>query len=616
VNILTTLLLLGVAGSVGMCGLAAREEWKSLVCFWAGVGVILAYLVSAFLAVFLLMSLMAFGYHRLHRAASVVRRQGSKSRKKDGVASTFEILRRGSWLAMRRTAKEVRPSLRVLSMWKRFWVPTREHAAKLCRVGWLHVWSSVQDMVLVFGRPRQGKTGWLMARIIDAPGAVVSTTTRTDIYRLTLTLRSRGGRPAYVFNPTGMAGMASTVAFDPLMGCQDSDVAADRAGYLLSGGSTSNGVGNRDFWDGQAARVLTALLHAAALGNLTMLDILRWVANPEKYRNEMMSLLRKSPSAAAYVPDAEQFVGTNPNTRTSTTTTIMPALAWLTNESARAATTGAPQLNVAEFLAAKGTIYLLGSEESQTAPLVCAFTGHITREARRVANEQGGRLVDPLTMALDECALICPVPLGKWSADFGGLGIHIIAQFQSRAQLFGKWGETAARTILGNAGAVMLFSLGADDEDLSRWSKLVGERDESVDPDKPNGNTRKVAVVTPTQLTTMPPRKVVVIRPGMSPVIGWARMAWKRWDVRTQWFHELRERRALVAEAKKLAQTIGSNVTSGTPSIPQQQGEQNPAVLRSPTPQQRWSVDASGVAETPVLSRNGRRPVKEGTSNG
>ena len=52
---------------------------------------------------------------------------------------------------------------------------------------------------------------------------------------------------------------------------------------------------------------------------------------------EVMSLLRQSPNAASYVPDVEQFVGTNPNTRTSTTTTIMPALAWLSNEAARGA---------------------------------------------------------------------------------------------------------------------------------------------------------------------------------------------------------------------------------------------------------------------------------------
>ena len=62
---------------------------------------------------------------------------------------------------------------------------------QLCRVGLLRVWISAEDVLVVFGGPRTGKTQYLAARIIDAPGAVLVTSTRTDLYEVTATLRVR-----------------------------------------------------------------------------------------------------------------------------------------------------------------------------------------------------------------------------------------------------------------------------------------------------------------------------------------------------------------------------------------------------------------------------------------
>ena len=78
---------------------------------------------------------------------------------------------------------------------------------RLCRAGLVSVWSSIEDVTLVFGGPRTGKTGWLAGRILDAPGAVLVTSTRTDLHELTGALRARRG-PVFVFNPVGLAGPA------------------------------------------------------------------------------------------------------------------------------------------------------------------------------------------------------------------------------------------------------------------------------------------------------------------------------------------------------------------------------------------------------------------------
>ena len=115
----------------------------------------------------------------------------------------------------------------------------------------------------------------------------------------------------------------------------------------------------------------------------------RWCCDgsptPRAPHRDVLRLLRRSPSAASYVPDAEQFLTTNDKTRSSITSTIMPCLGWLASPTACAATTGATALDVAELIRSHATVYLLGAEESQVAPLVAALTGHIARQARRLA---------------------------------------------------------------------------------------------------------------------------------------------------------------------------------------------------------------------------------------
>ena len=58
-------------------------------------------------------------------------------------------------------------------------------------------------------------------------------------------------------------------------------------------------------------------------------------------------------------------------------------MAWLAHPAAAAAAQPGPAgFDVAELLASRATVYLLGGEEAQAAPLVCALTGHIARQAR------------------------------------------------------------------------------------------------------------------------------------------------------------------------------------------------------------------------------------------
>jgi len=533
-SVRTRLFMLGVVtAAIGWALRAAPPEtpgrawWPHLLA--AGFGVVLA--------------LAGHAWHRRCGSAGRVERWSEESRRRGGVASPWQILRVASRFAVRRRAKILRPSLAMVPFRTRLFVRTNELATAVAKVGLLQIWSPVEDVTLRVGGPRVGKSGELACRILDAPGAVIATSTRTDLLEICGPVRARYG-PVSVFNPCGVGGIDSTVTFDPLAGCEHPAAAAARAADLLSGASApgGQGSGDREFWTAQARRVLAALLHAAALGEASMRDVLAWVADPDEGAAEVRRCLRRSPEPA-YESDALQFLGTNERTRSSICATIMPALGWLTDSTAAAAATGGG-FDVEKLLATSGTVFMLGAEDAQVTPLVTALTGHIAREARRIAgNKPGGRLDPPLTLALDEAALICPIPLDNWTADMGGRGVTIHIAVQSRAQLRARWGDTGAAAITNNAATLLIYGGSRDYDDLQAYSALTGERYEDVPTWDEDGKltastNRRVPVLTGAQIAALPPRHVAIIRRGMPCAVGTVQMAWKRPEVR-------RARRAL-----------------------------------------------------------------------
>lgn len=468
-----------------------------------------------------------------------VKRWSTSRRRRGGVASTWQVLRRGSRWPVLRRGRTVRPSLKALSWWRFVLVSTAQVGVRLVRVGLLWVWSSAEDVVLIFGGPRTGKSGYLAGRIVDAPGMVLSTSTRTDLYRHTSAAREQVG-PVHVFNPTGLGALASTISFDPVAGCADPMVATERAEDMIpmGGGDT-----DRDHWSSQARRALAGLLYTAAVGGFDMSQIGWWVAHQddemrqdgESYRPvaaQIETLLEDHDPLMA--DQVSAFLRTNERTRTSITNSMAPALAWLSNPVARRAATGAQPFDVEQLLRSRATIYLLGAETGATAALVAALTGHIAREARRLsAAMPGERLDPPLRIVLDEANLICPVPLARWTADMGGRGVTILAAFQSRAQLMSKWGESSAREIINNAGGIIIYGGTADADDLQYWSKVIGDRDETIEQTGPDGavtgyTTRSVPIIAPARLRALPEARAVVLRKYLDPVVGLPGMLWRQ----------------------------------------------------------------------------------------
>lgn len=554
---------LACAGGAGLVLVAIARQ----VAGWLGTGPVVVLAVTAGLGV-----LGAVVVHQLAHHRYRVRRWGQAVRRKDGLASTLDVLRFGSAWAMRRQAARVRPSLRELTRWERLRLPVAQFAVALCAAGLLRVYASTEDTVLAVGIPRYGKTAWVGGQVLDAPGAVVTTSTKPDIYEATHALRSQTG-PVWVLNPTGVGGIASTVGFNPVAGCADPVTCGHRAEDMLP---CPDSDGDRNHWTALARDVFAGLLHAAALGGHGLSVIGRWVndPNPANAAEEVEQLLGGvDDSTDAYATAAQGFFAMNDKTRTSIVASMRPAFMWLPNPYARACadTSRFGEFNVAELLRTRGTVYVLGSEDGSTASLVAAFTGYIAREARRIADMQtGGRLDPPLRLVLDEAAIICPLPLDRWSADMGGRGIQIIACVQSRAQIIGRWGTTGAASLINNAGALLLYGGCKDQADLAFWSSLFGERDEEIVTTGRGGevtsrSVRRVPVFSPAMLASLPKFRVVVWRSSMLPVLGTVDKFWNRPAYRAQQETVRRaEREVLVAAGVDTPPSAPTNAGAAT----------------------------------------------------
>jgi type IV secretion system protein VirD4 len=454
-----------------------------------------------------------------------------------GYANILELAVRWSRLRAVRTGRRARPSL---PWWARLLLPVTAYAVRLGRAHLgRRVIASMEDQTLVLAAPRTGKSGWLADRIIDHPGAVVTTTTRTDLFENTAPLRGQHGE-VHVFNPEGIGGLPSTFRWNPLRGCEQPAVALQRAASFTSA-TESTGMQDLAFWAGKATAVLACLLHAAALADRTMTDVYRWahgIGDDEPER-----ILSAHPTAAEGWLGPIQEIRRPGRTADSIRMTVTRALAWLADPAVAAATSPGPGegFDVADFVSGCGTLYMIGTgrEEAPIAPLFRAFAEYVHAGAAYVGSLQPhGRLDPPMLMALDEVTQICPVPLPLWMADSAGKGILIVAVCHGLAQLEARWHPSGARAIWDTAGIKVILGGVSDPDTLDRLSRLCGEvalRRHTWTREYDGRRARTVThqdvrVLPPELLRTLPEWRALVLRGNLSPVVVRLRMAWRRRD--------------------------------------------------------------------------------------
>lgn len=456
-----------------------------------------------------------------------------------GYANLLELAFRWSRLRAVRTGGRARPSL---PWWTRLLLPVTFYAVRLGRAHYgRRVIASMEDQTLIVAAPRTGKSGSLADRIIDHPGAVVTTTTRTDLFDNTSALRGQHGT-LHVFNPEGIGGLLSTFRWNPLQGCEQPAIALQRA-VSFTAATESKGLHDMAFWIGKASSVLASFLHAAALDGRTMHDVYEWAHGTNDAVPEQ--ILTEHPAAASGWLGPIQEVRRPGRTSDSIRMTVTRALAWLADPAVEAATSPGPGegFDVAEFAAGRNTLYMIGTgrEEAPIAPLFRAFAEYVHEGAAFVGSlTPHGRLDPPLLMAMDEVTQICPVPLPQWMADSAGKGILVVAVCHGLAQLEARWDSSGARAIWDTAGIKLILGGVTDADTLDRISRLCGDvslRTHTRTRDHRGHRTQTdiyhyVRVLPPELLRTLPEWRALVIRGNLSPVVVRLRMAWRRRDYR------------------------------------------------------------------------------------
>ena len=508
-------------------------------------------------------SLVSLRARDLYEAAHVRRHGGKraarKRRKFQGPASAREIHRKLSVQAARRRAKVTRPACGGHT--RR--LPLTE-AGVVVGTAWKRtIMATAEDLILLFAGPRTGKSGFLGGVVMDAPGAALSTSTRVDVWANTVIPRTAKG-PVWVLNPGGDGGIPTNLSASPLIDCHHPAGAIEAAGYLMAAAPKDPG-GKDAWWDARGHELLRIMMHAAALGGHTMREAAAWVRNPAA--TEPRAILADLGGAEGWAGELDAICALDEQQLHGVIGSASGALSWMADPALAAiACPEGDEFDAWEFLQSGGTVYLIGTDRphNSMAPYFAWLTAHIFDCAKRLASvSPGNRLDPPLTLALDEPAITCPVPLDKWSAEAGGHGVTVVTGFQSPAQLTARWGEHGAKTIRDNASVKLVFGGCTDHAELEALSAVCGTRDtwDSVKgaDGKRTRQPKTERLYPPERLRTLPDWQAVLLHRSARPVQVtitpvWDRPGYQKAD--TTWTPPVAEAEPAAIEAPPVREAI------------------------------------------------------------
>jgi type IV secretory pathway TraG/TraD family ATPase VirD4 len=394
----------------------------------------------------------------------------------------------------RKKAVQLRPSLAQQQS-----IAARDLGLRLGRLGSQDLYASEEDVLLEIAGPRSNKTSAVVVpAVLSAPGPVITTSNKVDVYTLTVGLRAELGR-VFTLDPQRIAGSEQTWWWNPLAGIKD----MSDAQYLVTHFSQTVGAGNEradPYFTKGAERLLGQLILAAALGgpDYSLRDVRLWLATRSEAPVQLLQ--------AAGMPDiATGLQGTieaPPDQRGGLYETALTAISCLESEAvARYVTPPStwrdpPRVNRIEELdpwrfivgyehdatgnpVPRDTLYLLTREGAGTgAPIVAALVDQLLRTTAAAATARGGRVDPPVRAVLDEAANICPIRnLPDLYSYFGSMSIQVTTFLQNYQQGVAIWGRTGMDK-LWSAATVKLIGAGVHDPEFCEHvSRLIGPHD-------------------------------------------------------------------------------------------------------------------------------------------
>jgi type IV secretion system protein VirD4 len=334
--------------------------------------------------------------------------------------------------------------------------------------------------VLCVGPAQSGKTtGLIIPAVLEWQGPVVATSVKADVVHETHRARRQLGE-VLIFDPTGCTNLDHT-PWSPIATARTWEGARRTAANLLGVADQGAGQNNEEtFWKPAGARYLAPLLLAAAHADLTMRDVLRWVASMNQ--DEPTLLLKDCPNPGAQPGlEALQSVwAADHRLRSSLMQTVATGLdAWQEPAIARA-TAGENQISAKRLLDGRNTLYLIAPahEQRRLRGLFTALVADVTAAAFERSASTGQPIDPPLLLALDEVANIAPLAnLDEIASTGPGQGVQLLTVVQNISQAADRWGRDRAETIIANHRARLFCSGIGDRATLDYLSQTLGEEE-------------------------------------------------------------------------------------------------------------------------------------------
>lgn len=361
-----------------------------------------------------------------------------------------------------------------------------------------------RSAVVVVGPSRCGKTANVTAGVLDWDGPAVLSSVKDDLFNATVARRRQLGQ-VFVFDPFGelpsdLGDNVERVGWSPLHASRSISGAQQAAATLLDAGPTE-GVTNANYWSTKGQQLLWPMLFAAATNDLTMGDVVRWLALQDGHEQAesqvalLLSQMVRKVDAAVNV-EARQaltafggFWKLEPRTRSDIFSTAQTVItAWEDPYVAAASATRVvtqegemvdqPTMNMAMLLAGNNTLYLVQPLKSaeRFSVLFGGLIGDLLRDqAYDISKRAGGPI--PATLAVIDEAGNTPLRwLPEVASTCSGIGIQLVTVWQSLAQMRAIY-QAQTESLLTNHGSKIFFSGLSDKETLDYASFLGGEEE-------------------------------------------------------------------------------------------------------------------------------------------
>ncbi|WP_175272150.1 type IV secretory system conjugative DNA transfer family protein [Prescottella equi] len=439
------------------------------------------------------------------------------------------------------------------------------------------VYLSWENVMVALAGTRMGKTVAIaVPAAMAAPGALIVTTNKPDLYPLTRGGRERFGQ-VWVFDLQGVTGTEQVnFWWNPLKGLDRMAGARKIASYFVSA-ATQKGSRADAYFDGEAQETLALYCLAAGLAGGDLLHVATWLSRDqdetavhiltaygkdraaESLREKQaltdrqrdgifgmarryLSVLSDDEYAAAVMPPARAIIEVDARDKKQ-----RPQV----NVRYDVTRHDRPELDPWEFAASTDTLYALSMEGPDSASaLTTALVGQIFDAAtalgaatparsyeqkapdwmparmRTTVKTNGGRLETPLVAVLDEATnTVLLKSLPDQYSHFGGRGIIPIAILQSPQQGTRMWGQEEFEGML--AGSVHYYGGNVKDRKyLSDLSDQIG-RHEVLSTSRSTGrgggsssqSWQERSILTIDDLAALPKDRAIVSFPANRPVL-------------------------------------------------------------------------------------------------